>query len=74
MVFITKASSRISFFISRIGKHHGFSGFPGLFLAVVTAHSLSFISTGFNAIAEKILLILSRVGFAYSRIHYISTQ
>ena len=37
---------------SRVGYHYGFYGFPGLFLAAICAHSLSIISTGFNAISQ----------------------
>ena len=39
-------------FFFRVGYHYGFYGFPGLFLAAICAHSLSIISTGFNAISQ----------------------
>ena len=45
-------SIAIYIFYSRIGYHYGFYGFPGLFLAAICAHSLSIISTGFNAISQ----------------------
>ena len=45
--------SNIMSFYDRLVKHHGLSGFAGLFLSALTAHSFSLISSGFNNLFFK---------------------
>ena len=56
------------FLFSRLGNHHGLTGFPGLFLAALTAQSLSLVSTGYNKILTNLWNLLKVV-----RIHTMIT-
>ena len=51
----------VSFLFSRLGNHHGLTGFPGLFLAALTAQSLSLVSTGYNKILTNLWNLLKVV-------------
>ena len=64
----TKLSKTFFFLFSRLGNHHGLTGFPGLFLAALTAQSLSLVSTGYNKILTNLWNLLKVV-----RIHTMIT-
>ena len=68
VIHMTTRLFNVSFLSSRLGNHHGLTGFPGLFLAALTAQSLSLVSTGYNKILTNLWNLLKVV-----RIHTVIT-